>query len=133
MGAEARRVRRQGQTGGERIGAIFAAMNTMYASVGSRTREIGTLRVLGFRRRTILAGFILEGALLAAIGGAAGLFLGWSVAQLLQLLVPALSVHTPWMYAVLAEGVAVAVGLAAGVLPARHAAQLDPLDALRSE
>jgi putative ABC transport system permease protein len=52
---------------------------------------------------------------------------------LLQLLVPALPVHTPWAYAVLAELVAVAVGLAAGVLPARHAAQLDPLDALRSE
>jgi putative ABC transport system permease protein len=70
---------------------------------------------------------------LAAIGGAAGLLLGWSVALLLQLLVPALPVHTPWTYAVLAELVAVAVGLAAGVLPARHAAQLDPLDALRSE
>jgi len=57
------------------IGAIFAAMNTMYASVGSRTREIGTLRVLGFRRRTILLGFILEGALLAAIGGVLGCLL----------------------------------------------------------
>lgn len=54
------------------IGAIFAAMNTMYASVGSRTREIGTLRVLGYRRRTILAGFVLEGAILAAIGGILG-------------------------------------------------------------
>ena len=47
------------------IGAIFAAMNTMYASVGARTREIGTLRVLGFRRRTVLLGFLLEGAMLA--------------------------------------------------------------------
>jgi putative ABC transport system permease protein len=54
------------------IGAIFAAMNTMYASVGSRTREIGTLRVLGFRRRTVLAGFIVEGAMLSAIGGVLG-------------------------------------------------------------
>ena len=57
------------------IGAVFAAMNTMYASVGARTREIGTLRVLGFRRRTILASFILEGALLAAIGGVLGCLL----------------------------------------------------------
>ncbi len=54
------------------VGAVFAAMNTMYASVGARTREIGTLRVLGFRRRTILASFNLEGALLAGVGGLLG-------------------------------------------------------------
>jgi putative ABC transport system permease protein len=54
------------------IGAIFAAMNTMYASVGGRTREIGTLRVLGYRRRTILASFLIEGAILAFIGGIIG-------------------------------------------------------------
>src|SRR6185369_9552305 len=54
------------------IGATFAAMNTMYASVGARTREIGTLRVLGFRRRTILGAFILEGILLALLGGLLG-------------------------------------------------------------
>src|SRR5207237_10331535 len=52
------------------IGAAFAAMNTMYASVGARTREIGTLRVLGFRRRTVLLSFLIEGAFLALIGGA---------------------------------------------------------------
>jgi putative ABC transport system permease protein len=57
------------------IGAIFAAMNTMYASVGARTREIGTLRVLGYRRRTILWSFVLEGAMLAAIGGMVGCLL----------------------------------------------------------
>src|SRR6185312_13573810 len=57
------------------IGAIFAAMNTMYAAVGARTREIGTLRVLGFRRRVILASFNLEGAILAGIGGAIGCLL----------------------------------------------------------
>jgi putative ABC transport system permease protein len=54
------------------IGAVFAAMNTMYASVGSRTREIGTLRVLGYRRRSILSGFLIEGAMLALIGGILG-------------------------------------------------------------
>src|SRR5438477_8745592 len=54
------------------IGAVFAAMNTMYASVGARTREIGTLRVLGFRRRTILASFLLEGGFLAFLGGLIG-------------------------------------------------------------
>lgn len=54
------------------VGAIFAAMNTMYASVGARTREIGTLRVLGYRRRTIVFSFLIEGALLALIGGIFG-------------------------------------------------------------
>jgi putative ABC transport system permease protein len=54
------------------VGALFSAMNTLYASVGARTREIGTLRVLGYRRRSILLGFILEGAMLAAVGGAIG-------------------------------------------------------------
>jgi putative ABC transport system permease protein len=59
------------------IGAVFAAMNTMYASVGARTREVGTLRVLGFRRRDILLSFLLEGAFLAVLGGILGCFLAW--------------------------------------------------------
>lgn len=54
------------------IGAIFAAMNTMYASVGARTREVGTLRVLGYQRRVIMVSFLIEGAFLALIGGALG-------------------------------------------------------------
>jgi len=54
------------------IGAIFAAMNTMYASVGARTREIGTLRVLGYRGFSILASFLIEGAFLALLGGVLG-------------------------------------------------------------
>ena len=59
------------------VGAVFAAMNTMYATVGARTREVGTLRVLGFHRRAILAGFVIEGALLAFLGGILGCFLAW--------------------------------------------------------
>ena len=62
------------------IGAMFAAMNTMYASIASRTREIGTLRVLGFRRRTVLGSFIAEGAMLALLGG----LLGCALALLAQ-------------------------------------------------
>lgn len=57
------------------LGAILAAMNTMYATVGARTREIGTLRVLGFRRRTIVLGLLIEGILLCAIGGVLGCML----------------------------------------------------------
>jgi putative ABC transport system permease protein len=57
------------------VGAVFAAMNTMYASVGSRTREIGTLRVLGYRRRSIMFSFLVEGAFLALFGGIIGCLL----------------------------------------------------------
>ncbi len=62
------------------VGAVFAAMNTMYASVGARTREIGTLRVLGFRRRSIVLALLIEGALLALVGGAVGcaIAFGWN-------------------------------------------------------
>ncbi|MBK5102733.1 MAG: ABC transporter permease [Burkholderiales bacterium] len=102
-------------------------------AVAERTSEIGLLRAVGATRRGILALFLGEAALLAVLGGTAGLLLGWGAALALHLLVPALPVHTPWSYAVLAELVALCVGLAAGVLPARRAALLDPLEALRSE
>ncbi|MBI3375125.1 MAG: ABC transporter permease [Betaproteobacteria bacterium] len=102
-------------------------------AVAERTSEIGLLRALGATHRRILLLFLGEAALLAAMGGAAGLLAGWSIALILQAVLPALPVHIPWNYAVLAELMAVCVGLAAGVLPARRAAQLDPLEALRSE
>jgi putative ABC transport system permease protein len=105
----------------------------MWIAVGERTSEIGLLRALGATRGAILAVFLGEAAALAAIGGVAGLALGLGVAGLLALALPALPVHTPWFYAVLAEVLAVAVGIAAGVLPARRAAYLDPVAALRGE
>ncbi|HUW39125.1 MAG TPA: ABC transporter permease [Rhodocyclaceae bacterium] len=102
-------------------------------AVAERTSEIGLLRAVGATRRGIMLLFLGEAALLAVLGGTAGLLLGWGIALALHLVVPALPLHTPWTYAVLAELVALAVGLAAGVLPARRAAHLDPLEALRSE
>ncbi len=54
------------------VGAVFAAMNTMYAAVGARTREIGTLRVLGFRRRAVVTALLIEGGFLAFLGGIVG-------------------------------------------------------------
>jgi putative ABC transport system permease protein len=121
------------------IGAIslvvggVGILTILTIAVAERTSEIGLLRAIGATQRAILLLFLGEAALLAAIGGAAGLALGWGIAGVLKLALPALPVHTPWHYAVLAEVVAVVVGLAAGVLPARRAARLDPLEALRSE
>lgn len=105
----------------------------MTIAVSERTSEIGLLVALGARRRTILGLFLGEAIALSAIGGALGLLLGFGLAQLIHLLVPALPVHTPISFVLLAEGVAIAIGLAAGVLPARRAAGLDPVEALRSE
>jgi putative ABC transport system permease protein len=121
------------------IGAVFAAMNTMYASVGARTREIGTLRVLGFRRRTILAGFIVEGAFLAAIGGVLGCLLALPLHGVSTGTMSFNSFSetvfefriTPWLAA---KGMifAVAVGVAGSLLPAIRAARLPVITALKS-
>ena len=77
--------------------------------------------------------FLGEAVVLAAVGGLAGLSLGVGGAWLLGALVPALPVEIHWGYVLLAEALATLVGLLAGVLPARHAAQLDPVEALRAE
>ena len=61
------------------IGAVFGAMNTMYAIVSQRTREIGTLRALGFSRFSILFSFVLESVLLALIGGVLGCLLAFTM------------------------------------------------------
>ena len=104
----------------------------MSIAVTERTGEIGLLVALGARRRTILALFLGEAVVLAGIGGLLGLLAGAGLAQLVGLLVPAMPVATPWQYALAAEVVAVVVGLAAGVLPARRAARLDAVEALRA-
>ena len=104
----------------------------MSIAVTERTGEIGLLVALGARRRTILALFLGEAVVLAGIGGLLGLLVGAGLAQLVGLLVPAMPVATPWRYALAAEGVAIVVGLAAGVLPARRAARPDAVEALRA-
>jgi putative ABC transport system permease protein len=105
----------------------------MTIAVTERTNEIGLLKALGAQERTILGIFLGEAVALSALGGAFGLILGVGIAQLLRLAVPALPVQTPLSFVVLAEVVAIIIGLAAGVLPARNAARLDPVEALRAE
>jgi putative ABC transport system permease protein len=108
-------------------------LTVMTIAVRERTAEIGLLRALGATRTNVLLFFLAEAIVLAALGGLAGLGLGIGGAWLLHLFVPALPVHTPWSYVILAELLAAFIGLSAGVLPARRAAQLDPVHALRSE
>lgn len=105
----------------------------MTIAVSERTSEIGLLVALGARQRTILWLFLGEAVALSALGGLIGLVLGIGLAQLIHLGVPALPVHTPMEFVVLAESVAVLIGLLAGVLPASRAARLNPVDALRAE
>ena len=105
----------------------------MTIAVTERTNEIGLMVALGARRQTILGLFLGEAVALAAIGGVVGLLLGVGLAQLINFFVPALPVHTPLSFVLLAEALASALGLAAGVLPARRAALLDPVEALRTE
>lgn len=105
----------------------------MTIAVNERTPEIGLLRAIGADRRQILWLFISEAVVLAGMGGLIGLILGAGTAWILGEFVPALPTHTPWIYALYAEVLAIVIGLLAGVLPARHAAGLNPVEALRAE
>ena len=121
------------------IGAVLAAMNTMYASVGARTREIGTLRVLGFRRRSVVAAILLEGTCLAFIGGIIGGAVSLAVNgyktgtmnfQTFSESVFELTV-TP---SIIAKGLVFAalVGLLGAMLPALRASRMPVIEALKA-
>ncbi|MCW8923490.1 MAG: ABC transporter permease [Gammaproteobacteria bacterium] len=108
-------------------------LTIMTIAVKERISEIGLLTALGAERRQVLILFLAEAMLLSALGGVLGLVLALSIAELIHLAAPAIPVHTPWHFVIMAEGLAVAVGLLAGVLPARRAANMNPVDALRTE
>ena len=105
----------------------------MTIAVNERISEIGLLRALGARQGQILVLFLGEATILSVIGGITGLVIGTGGAWLLSITIPALPVHTPWVYVFVAMGAALAIGLIAGVLPAHRAARLDPVEALRTE
>ena len=114
------------------VGGI-GILTIMTIAVNERSSEIGLLRAIGAERDQVLSMFLAEAILLAGIGGLTGLALGMGGASLLTLAMPALPVHTPLLYVVLAEMLAIGIGLIAGVAPARKAASLDPVEALRTE
>lgn len=121
------------------VGAVFAAMNTMYASVGARTREIGTLRVLGFRRRSVVVALLIEGAFLALIGGALGcgvafLWNGYSTATMGFETFSEIVFEFTVTPRLVIEGLlfAVIVGLMGTLLPAIRASRLPVISALKA-
>ncbi len=114
------------------VGAI-GILTMMWISVNERTAEIGLAKAIGATPRQILWLYLSEAAVISCAGGAIGLATGFGLAQLLHAVVPGLPVHTPIQFAVLALAVSILVGLISGLLPARRAAGLDPVEALGAE
>ncbi len=121
------------------IGAIIGAMITMYAAVANRTREIGTLQALGFSRKSILLGFLIESSLLAMIGGLIGLLVASGLSQFSISTVNFDSFsEMEFRFSLTSETItnvllfALFMGFSGGFLPAVRAARLKVVDALRS-
>ena len=105
----------------------------MTIAVRERTAEIGLLRAIGATRTRIAQFFLSEAILLSGLGGLIGLAIGFAIVAVATVAIPGLPLRLSPLYAAIAEAIAIVIGLLAGVLPARHAAELEPLDALRTE
>ena len=114
------------------VGAI-GILTMMWIAVGERTAEIGLARAIGATRTQVHLLFLTEAAALSTAGGMLGVLTGMGLASLLRLAIPGLPVSTPPLFVILAVGVSLATGLLSGLLPARRAAALDPIEALRAE
>lgn len=119
------------------VGSAFAAMNTMYAAVARRAREIGTLRVLGFSRGSILLSFFLESVLLAGLGGLLGCLLVMPLNGITTAVGNTNFAETAFDFRVTPRIMAIGIGFAAvlgcvgGLFPARNASRKEILTALR--
>ncbi len=114
------------------VGAI-GILTIMWIAVNERTHEIGLMRALGATATQVQGLFLLEAVALTLLGGLAGVVLGLVVAGIARLAAPGLPIYTPPLYVVAALGTSALTGLVSGVLPARRAAGLDPVEALRAE
>ena len=113
------------------VGGI-GIMNIMLVSVTERTREIGTRLAVGAMARDVLLQFLVEAVTLAAFGGLIGIALGLSAALLATSAFKVPFVFNPGIV-ILSFAFSAAIGIAFGFFPARRAAQLDPIEALRHE
>ena len=113
------------------VGGIVI-MNIMLVSVTERTREIGVRKSLGARHRDLMLQFLLEATMLSLLGGGIGLGGAWVIAKLATTF-SGITLTVTWPYVVLAVVVSTLVGVLSGWYPARRAAMMDPVEALRSE
>jgi putative ABC transport system permease protein len=114
------------------VGAI-GIFTMMWISVGERVGEIGLMRAVGATSRQVLFVFLAEALLLTSLGGIAGLVIGLVIILLVKLLLPNMPVHAPVEYVLAALLMSGFAGVLSGVSPARRAASLEPVDALRAE
>jgi putative ABC transport system permease protein len=110
--------------------AGILVMNVMLVSVAQRTAEIGLLKALGATAQTIRTAFLTEAAMLSLVGAVIGVLLGEAGAAVLRHLYPAFPAYPPPWAILAGVGTALVTGLVFGVMPARRAAQLDPVQAL---
>ncbi|MDP3071164.1 MAG: ABC transporter permease [Opitutaceae bacterium] len=114
------------------VGAI-GIMNITYVSVKERTKEIGTRKALGARRRTILLQFLIEAVSICVLGGLGGLATAWALSGVAGALMPAFPLVFSLGLVLLGLGVSVCTGIFSGFAPAWQASKLDPVVALRYE
>ncbi|NUM32426.1 MAG: ABC transporter permease [Bacteroidetes bacterium] len=114
------------------FGASIGLMNIMLVSVKERTREIGTRKAIGAKNVQILRQFLTEAVIICQIGGLGGIVLGIAVGNIVSSLIDGPMI-LPWTWILLAIVLCTLVGLVSGIMPARHAARLDPIDSLRYE